>query len=821
MSDIAKEKVKHMKITEASEQKRLFFARDTNVSVKMILFFAFFLSGMSGLIFQIVWVRMLTRYLGSTTSATATVLCVFMGGLALGAFAGGKLSDRLKKPLIGYMILEIGIAVTALLVSFTLISIFGQIYLKIYEWIGNSGLYLTASRVLFSMLCLFFPTVLMGATLPLLVAHVTRRNDYFQQGLGRLYSINTFGAVLGVFVAGFILLGFFGETASLLIAAALNCLAALLASRLLMKIMPEDSQARQAENPKSNVEVPVGFSLRIRYWSRFAIFVSGFTALAYEILWSRFLMLPLKTSIYAFSFMLGLFLLGIACGSWLSTRYAVSNERPVSTFAVLEILIGFLTVLGMLLFTVFGKISNGFLTGHYLGLITALLMVFPVAMAFGWQFPVAVRCCLSDSYKPGRTTGWAYAANTLGAILGSVTAGFIWIPYLGTTNTMFLLAFLNIVLGGILLWIRPRAERRGQPVFSYALIAGFVVLCIMVTAPYKRVMFERVRQYLGANAQMYAFHEGIAGTVVPAGAPEDPMARHLFTNGVGMTVLISETKLMAHLPMAMAKDPKRILVVCFGMGTTLRSASRHPGVQVDIDAVDIVPNVFDCFKFFHKDADFIVKQPNIHLYADDGRNFLLLNQKTYDVITIDPAPPIYSAGTVNLYTREFLELCKSRINDTGVVSLWLPPAPASELMMIMKTFTNVFPGATLWGGLRMPGFYLIGGYRSFEQTPESLSTLVRRLSKISDLSEWDTFYQDEATLEKLYLLGPSALRGLVKNISEVTDDHPYTEFPLWRGVLTDKLPDLTASVIRRHLKQLRKAKLPNKSKSLNLVGRNF
>jgi spermidine synthase len=528
--------IKGMNISEKLNRKRLFFDRNITVSLKMMLFFAFFLSGMSGLVFQIVWVRMLTRYLGSTTSATATVLCVFMGGLALGAFAGGKLADRFKKPLIGYVVLEIGIAVVALLASFTFISLFGQIYLSIYELFGNNEFFLITSRVVFSMLCLFLPTVLMGATLPLLVAHVTRYNDHFQQGLGRLYSINTFGAVLGVFVAGFFLLGFFGETVSLLIAAALNLIAALLAGRLQMKLKNIDLQPQQSKNPKSAVEVPVGLSLRIRYWSRLAIFVSGFTALAYEILWSRFLMLPLRTSIYAFSFMLGLFLLGIAYGSWLSTRFSVSKERPVSTFAVLEILIGFLTVFGMMMFTLFGKISDGFISGYAMGMLTAILMVVPVAVAFGWQFPVAVRCCLSDSFLPGKATGWAYAANTLGAILGSIAVGFILIPYLGTTQTMILLALLNMVLGGILLWIRPPAERSGQPFFSYACIAGFVVVCVMVTAPYKRVMFERVQQYLGANAQMYAFHEGIAGTVVPAGAPGDPMARHLFTNGVGMTV---------------------------------------------------------------------------------------------------------------------------------------------------------------------------------------------------------------------------------------------------------------------------------------------
>jgi spermidine synthase len=502
--------------------------------------------------------------------------------------------------------------------------------------------------------------------------------------------------------------------------------------------------------------------------------------------------------------MLGLFLIGIASGSWLSTRSLISKERPVSTFAVIEILIGFLTVFGMLAFAIFGKISEGFTFIPSLGIITSIMMVLPVAVAFGWQFPVAVRCCISDSNLPGKATGWAYAANTLGAILGSITVGFILIPFVGTTRTMILLAFLNILLGGILLWIRPQEERRKQPLFSYGLIAGFIAICFMVSAPYKSVMYERVQRFLGAKAEMYALYEDLAGIVVPAGSPDNPLARHLFTNGVGMTALVSETKLMAHLPMALAKDPRNVLVICFGMGTSLRSASRYPGVRVDIDAVDIVPSVFDCFGDFHKDADRVIKQPNISLHADDGRNFLLASQKLYDVITIDPAPPVYSAGTVNLYTHEFLELCKSRITESGIVCLWVPPGPKSELLMIMKTFANVFPGSSLWGGLKMPGFYLIGGYRSFAQTTESNASLAQRLSKISDLGEWDDLYRDETMLKQLYLLGPGLLHEMVKDVPEVTDNHPYTEFPLWRGIFTRKVPQLNAIAIRQFLKRGRR-----------------
>ena len=176
----------------------------------------------------------------------------------------------------------------------------------------------------------------------------------------------------------------------------------------------------------------------------------------------------------------------------------------------------------------------------------------------------------------------------------------------------------------------------------------------------------------------------------------------------------------------------------------------------------------------------------------------------YDVITIDPAPPIHSAGTVNLYTREFLEICRSRITKGGVVCLWLPPGPDSEVLMIMRTFLEVFPGASLWGGFNTPGLYLIGGHRSYGQTEENLSRLARKLSRIEDLSEWESFYRDENTLKKLYLYGPENLESLLKGIPVVTDDHPYTEFPLWRGALNSEGPYLTATVFRQAMKRLEK-----------------
>lgn len=773
--------------------------------IQKFLFLAFFLSGMSGLMYQIVWVRMLTRYLGSTTSATSTVLCVFMGGLALGAFLGGKMADRIRTSLIGYVILEIAIAFTALLSSFAIIAGIGGIYINFYYFFGNNYLYLTAARIIFSIFCLLPPTIFMGATLPILVAFVTHRKFYFQYGLGRLYSVNTFGAVLGVLITGFFLIGVFGEKTSLLIAALLNLIAAAIAYKLEVNLKSDGEILQASSQSVEEAPVPPEYPLRIRFWSRITIFVSGFTALAYEILWVRLLVLPLRTSIYAFSSMLGLFLIGIAFGSWLSTRFPISKDRPVSMFGIIEVLIGFLTLAGMLVFSSFGQITKGFNSSFYLGAMTCLVMVLPVAVAFGWQFPVAVRCCISDSTAPGKETGWAYSANTLGSILGSITAGFILIPSIGTAMSMIMLGFLNIILGGILLWISPSKERGKLPRVAIILAACFAVMVFKVDNPYKKVMLEKVYTYLGSDAQMYALYEGVTGTTVPAGSNKSPLARQLFVNGTGMTILVSETKLMAHLPMALVSDPRRVLVVCFGMGTTVRSASRFPAPQIHIDAVDIVPRVFDCFGYFHNDAEKVKAQQNVDLYAEDGRNFLLVRKSLYDVITIDPAPPIYSAGTVNLYTREFLELCKSRIDKNGVVCLWLPHGPSSELLMIMKTFVNVFPGASLWGGFDSPGFFLIGGHQSFGQTKKSIEKLAKRLSAIQDLSEWREYYKDEDLLKNLYLLGSDDLFKLLINIPEVTDDHPYTEFPLWRGVLTHNVPITNAAYIRQNLKKIKGA----------------
>jgi spermidine synthase len=710
-----------------------------------------------------------------------------MAGLALGSYLAGRIADKKRYLLKSYAILEVLISLLGLLTSFVIISWLSGLYVGVEPLFHEKVWGLLFVRVIFAIVCLLPPTIAMGATLPLLVAFISRYKDSLQEGLGRLYSINTCGAVFGVFVTGFFLLGQFGESGSVYIAVVLNNLAAILSSRLSSHFEALNGPtAEKHDAPPSKAPAPVmPYTRTIRFWSTVGIFASGFTALAYEILWTRLLMLPLETSIYAFSFMLGTFLFGIALGSWLATRFSSTFSRPVAIFGMIELCIGFWTVVGLAVFPVFEQAGlQGSPIQMLVRIIISIILIFPVAVLFGWQFPIAVRCCVSEASKPGKETGWAFSINTVGAIIGSLATGFMLLPLFGTSQSMHLLAGLNILLGCVILYVAPTAERGRLSFSACALILGFIALMQVVEDPYQKVVFERLKAIWGDNAKIYSYDEGIAGTTVAAGLPQSPMNRALVINGVGMTSLVSETKLMAHLPIVLADRPRRVLVICFGMGTSVRSASRHSDLL--IDAVDIVPHVFDCFPYYHSDAGQVAVMPNVGFKKEDGRNYLLVHQDRYDVITIDPAPPLHSAGTVNLYTQEFFQLCKSRISEGGVVCLWLPPAPVSELMMIMKSFHMVFPNMSLWGALGYPGFYLIGGLRSYEQTASSVAEVAKRLSTIEDLREWDAYLSDAEVLKDLFLLNSKDIGTLLEGIPEITDDTPYTEFPLWRNLFTQE-----------------------------------
>jgi spermidine synthase len=753
-----------------------------------LIYLVFFLTGISGLIYETVWLRMLIRVFGCTVYATATVLSAFMAGLGIGSYVSGRYIDRAKKPLLVYALIEGAVGIAGLAVT-AVFYIFPGLY-AVIDVAAHPSLFVFA-RTGLVFLALIVPAGLMGGTLPVLSKALIQVRADLVNRLGFLYGINTLGAMVGVMVCGFVLLGAVGERATILIGVILNLVAALMALALYRAgaiTQAELSPARTKEDPAGKRDDETGLSPALRRWVLWAYVLSGFTALCYEVVWTRILQIYLGTAVYAFSTMLATYLAGIVLGSLWGRWLARHSKDPLFLFAVLELFIGIYGVAGMWLLVQINPAVLEAACGPWYRAIIALVVILPITICFGVLFPVAARCYIGSIHKVGIDVGRLYAANTIGAILGSAAGGFLLIPSLGSMGTIYVLVTISVlVAAGIFLTDRNRLKRPPQVL---TLAAGVIMIFWMgiqfgdplLSLIQKKIIKTFGQQVVGVN-QIFVHKENRAGTVTVFGYPPAPLARHLWINGEGMSSLCAETKIMAHLPILLCQNPRDVLVICFGMGTTARSCTRYD--ELSVDAVEVMPDVFESFGSFHADAASVLSLPRFHRYVQDGRNYLLSRHKQYDVITIDPAPPLESAGTVNLYSREFFALCKGRLKPGGLVCLWVAPAYASEVRMIMRTFTEVFPQATLWRGIKYPGVYLIGPADNLVIEAARFDKAGENKAIVADLNEWGVGVKTPRELLALLLLDQQQFREYVRGQPVITDDHPYTEFPLWRRLRQD------------------------------------
>ncbi len=770
----------HAVIVDAAPLAR---SRVPGCAVPPWLYALFFLSGVSGLLYEVVWLRQLSRLLGSTVYASATVLAAFMAGLALGSLIGGRFIDRARRPLRVYGLLELGIALAALGVL-PLPEGLLPVYRTVAELMGGSRSGLTAAQVVVALVVLLLPSTLMGATLPALCAFGARRGADFGRLAGTLYALNTLGAVTGVVAAGFVLIGTVGETRTVVLGAALNGAAGLVALLLARRQAAAGSVLATFDQPVFPSVAP-GLSRLVL--TCFAL--SGCIALANEVVWARLLTLYQGTSVYAFSAMLAVLLAGMALGSLAGARLLNRWSDPLLVLALLQLALGFANITALHLFDAGAMLQPDLETGHDLGVLVwvPLALVGPWGVLAGVAFPVAVKCYAGTAELPGRRVAWLYAWNTAGSIAGALFAGFVLIPVLGAGRSGAALAAANLLLGVVLLAAHPRGYWSGS---SWFVRVSFVVWCGVLVAtvgdPYYRLLQRQMHQAWGP-VTLYRHAEEAAGTTTAFGRVASAAgAEELWVNGHGMTGRFTATKLMAHLPIWLAEEPRDLLVVCFGMGTTARSASRHEGLR--IWAVELVPAVLECFGHYHADGESVQRRPNFHGVVDDGRNYLLMHPQCYDVITIDPPPPLYSAGAVNLYSREFFQLCLERLQPGGVVCLWVPPGNESEVKMILRTFVEVFPHVSAWRGpdLSLEGIFLLGGRRPPGRGEERIRQGYGQAAVVADLTEWDSVWDRPEKILDLYVAEGRDLRGLVSGSPVITDDRPYTEFPLWRALFAQE-----------------------------------
>jgi spermidine synthase len=721
---------------------------------------------------------MLSRTTGVTMHATAIVVAAFMAGLSVGSLLAGRFIDRRSDPLRIYAILELLVAGTVLLIPH-IFSASVPLFSYIYQ-ASDENVPITAIGIgVVSLLTLLVPTALMGATLPVLTAHLVRRNVLFGKSLSMLYGINTLGAVLGVGLGAFFIIGIFGERAAIYVAVAINLLVAGTAFHI-SRTEQRHSPGTVINGPTKAVRTISQYSSGIRKFVLLAFAISGFTSLAYEVIWTRQLILFLENSIYAFAAMLAVFLAGISLGSMSIQKLVDVLKSPLICFGLLELAIGTLSVLNLYFFS---PLDN-FLVRDRMGwgllpLVATVILVFPMTFAFGIILPIAGRCYTRTDEETGSSVGRLYGFNTAGCILGSLVAGFVLIPEIGSTRTVLLLAVVNTLVGLLLVGLETgRSRIRNLALVPFCLVFGLLVFENFNEDPFMATIEKRIREP-HRSARIFLNKEGIEGTVTAFAAKD---LKQLLINGIGVTFLCTETKLMAHLPMMFAKDPKDFLVICFGLGTTVKSASVYPGLKVT--AVELVSETFDTFKFFHPDAENTLKNRNIRLVANDGRNHLLLSPKKYDVISVDPAPPVWSARTVNLYTEEFFRLCKSRLNPDGVMCLWTPGGLGKDYLSLIKTFGLVFSNTTVWAGPNGWGLYVIGTLRYLpsDELRSRINDAFDDPKIVNDLLEYDRSCVSADQLLSLLMFDNLDVKTITENpeIDLITDDFPLTEFFLWR-----------------------------------------
>lgn len=705
---------------------------------KRLIYLFFFVSGVAGLIYEVVWTRLLERVMGASVYSITTVLTVYMAGLALGSFLAGRLVDRRSDSLRIYGLLEGAIGIYCLFIP-AIIAATMPLYRAAYQ--NLAGVFHTWSlvRFLISGLVLIIPTTLMGATLPVLSRYLARRYDGLGQTVGQLYALNSLGAVVGSFAAGFVLMPMLGLSGTILSAAGANIAIAVMVIALYYrgggtprrKPAKADRAGRSGRAEKAEIAEkhmpPAGRahalpSDRVLAFVLVAFALSGFAAMVYQVAWMRTLSLVIGSSVYAVSITLTAYILGLAIGAAAFARLVDRHRDLLTLMAWLEIATG---VAALAVVPIFGRLPLAMINviqdySHSFPLLMAVefLIVFLVILVptvlLGGVFPTVVKLFTKRVEVVGRSVGTAYASNTVGAIAGSFAGGFLLIPWIGVQRSIAVAVVVNVGLGAALALASPaasRLRRLAAPVAAVLTLALFLPFVphwdpvIMSSGAYlyadtyatQAQSWAMTREdVLRLSGKILYHKEGVATTVTVRQQGSD-----LYLQANGKTEAstgpdMKTQKLLAHVPMMLHPDPKSALVIGLASGVTVGSVATYPVER--IDCVEIAPAMVEVARTFFAEANgHCLDDPRVSVIVEDGRNHIAFTDRKYDVIISEPPNP-WISGVSNLLTKEFFELTRARTNPGGVVGVWFQAYNMSpdEFRMIARTFAGVFESASLW-----------------------------------------------------------------------------------------------------------------------------
>lgn len=779
----------------------------------------FFLSGTAALIYELLWVRAMSLFLGRSQWAVSAVTAAFMAGLALGGWAGGRAAEAVRRrrlPLL-YAALEAGVAVYGL--CFLPLTGAAQ-KAALAAGLMDGPLWLQAAVwFLAGFALVLVPTVLIGATFPVFV----RWLDDSRSGLGRaaalVYWANTAGAVCGVFAAGFFLIEKLGLRASFLAAAALNLLCALLAYGITSLKEPA------ASGPVSGTGEAAAPAVVPRA-AYVLLFLSGFAALAAQMAWTRSLSLAIGSSVYAFTVILGVFLLGLSSGGGLAGE-VFKKTRPgwgAAALAALAAAAGLLFSLSVqnylpfLLTRLYPLYFDSILPLPAVHLALASLSMFLPALCMGFLFPALIGAAGAAGSSAGRAAGTYTAVNTAGAVCGALAGGFLLVPVLGAEATLAAAVVLYLLAGLLALYLSREPWRRA----GLALAPAFALAALFLYPGWDPWILSSgaylyVDDYRGARTPA-AFYERARrrnsllmhsdGAYSTVGVFEKPGGqRFLRVNGKTDASLrrldMSTQLLLAYLPRVLHPGrPKNALVVGLGSGVTAGALAGMPGLE-SVDCVEIEPEMRRAASFFSAQNRRVLEKDNFRLILTDARHFLTGSRKRYDLIVSEPSNP-WMAGVAGLYTREAFSLARDRLSEDGIFCQWLQGYALREadFKMVLNTFASVFPGAMLFAP-SSSDYLIVGSRRAMKADPGRVKELLAAdPSAAGDLGFMglgDPFVLLAATL----VLDDAGVRAFAAGAPVHTDDRMTLEFTAPRSLLTAGW-----TVIKESLRRTREGLMP-------------
>jgi spermidine synthase len=747
----------------------------------------FILSGAAGLMYEVVWSRQLVLVFGNTTQAVSTILTGFFGGMAVGAFLGGRLADKVRSPLRLYGIIEVVLVVIVLLTPVTF-RLLHELYRGIYPAIEGQPFVLALLRFALAILALAPATVLMGATLPALTRQLSR-DKHLSAAFGRLYAANTLGAIIGTLAAGLVLIEVFGLTGTLVIAAACSAVAGVVALLLSRDLEPLESEPAVA--PAASAVEAAAADGRRPNLALILAFVSGLTSLGYQVLWTRLLSSGTGNSTYVFTLILGMFLIGITIGA---TLFAFSRRRirtPIGLIAMAQVIVAAVAIGGLVLVIGNpGKIDPGnALESAQAILLPIIFVVLPATIVMGFTFPAASTLLGDDPARIAANAGRLLAANTAGSITATFAIPFFVIPAVGSPNAVALLALVNVATAIALV-----ASRSGSATLSSArrlatgAAAAVVALAIVVgLATPGTIVDPSVARIHDSGAALYESHEDEIASV-QAGATS---TAQLWVTGTAMTLLTVDAKLMPILPLMLRPESQSAATVAFGMGSAFRGAL-IAGLKTE--GIELVPTVPKMFHWFYPDAGKFLADPNGEIIVTDGRNHIELTPETYDIIVTDPPPPIFSSGASVISSLEYYRAGEARLNPGGIMMQWVPyGATIDEFRAHVRTFKTVFPHVTMLFGPGGYGVYMMGSDQPMTFDEATTREVLGRPGILEDISSaYDSKVKtadDWVTrIDQLRWISDAEVDAFTGSGPLITDDRPLPEYFLLRRLFDRNVP---------------------------------